>query len=154
MGSNDITTTGKIKFANVYSQLGDLPSATTYHGMFAHVHATGKAYFAHAGAWVELANNSQIFDGDYNSLSNKPTIPSAYTDSSVDTHLNTSSASSSQVLSWNGSDYAWVAQSGGGGGGGASVSVSDSAPSSPSAGDLWFNSSETKKYVYYNDGSS
>ena len=32
--------------------------------------------------------------------------------SGVDTHLNTSGASSGQVLSWNGSDYAWVAQSG------------------------------------------
>ena len=38
----------------LYNTLGDLPSATTYHGAFAHVHATGKAYFAHAGAWVEL----------------------------------------------------------------------------------------------------
>ena len=36
-----------------------------------------------------------------------------YTDSDVDTHLNTSTASSSEVLSWNGSDYDWVAQSGG-----------------------------------------
>jgi len=33
--------------------------------------------------------------------------------SGVDAHLNTSGASSGQVLSWNGSDYAWVAQSGG-----------------------------------------
>ena len=33
----------------------------------------------------------------------------------VDTHLNVSSAESSQVLSWNGNDYTWVAQSGGGG---------------------------------------
>ena len=40
----------------------------------------------------------------------------AYTNSSVDSHLNLSSASSSQVLSYNGSDYAWVDQSGGGGG--------------------------------------
>ena len=60
MGANNIITTGKVLFANVYSQLSDLPSASTYHGMFAHVHATGKAYFAHAGAWVELANNSQL----------------------------------------------------------------------------------------------
>jgi len=37
----------------------------------------------------------------------------AYTNSSVDTHLNFSSASSGQVLSYNGSDYAWVAQSSG-----------------------------------------
>ena len=41
-----------------------------------------------------------------------------------------------------------------GGGGGASVSVSDTAPSSPSAGDLWFDSSKAKMYVYYNDGNS
>ena len=60
MGANNIITTGKVLFANVYSQLSDLPNASTYHGMFAHVHATGKAYFAHAGAWIELANNSQL----------------------------------------------------------------------------------------------
>ena len=39
---------------------------------------------------------------------------SSYTDSDVNTHLNTSTASSGEVLSWNGSDYDWVAQSGGG----------------------------------------
>ena len=39
-------------------------------------------------------------------------------------------------------------------GGGASVTVSDSAPGSPSAGDQWFNSSDLKMYIYYNDGSS
>lgn len=43
-------------------------------------------------------------------------IPAGYTDSDVDTHLNTGTASSGEVLSWNGSDYDWVAQSGGGGG--------------------------------------
>lgn len=45
-----------IKYSNVYSTTGDLPSATTYHGMFAHVHATGKGYFAHAGNWQALQN--------------------------------------------------------------------------------------------------
>ena len=34
-GSQDITTTGKVKFANVYTNESDLPSASTYHGMFA-----------------------------------------------------------------------------------------------------------------------
>ena len=58
--NGDIDTTGKIKFANVYSQTSDLPSASTYHGMFAHVHGTGKGYFAHAGNWVELANASDL----------------------------------------------------------------------------------------------
>ena len=50
----------KILFANVYSSEGDLPSAATYHGMFAHVHGTGKAYYAHAGNWVRLGNYDEI----------------------------------------------------------------------------------------------
>ena len=40
----------------LYSNYSDLPSATTYHGAFAHVHATQKAYFAHGGNWIELVN--------------------------------------------------------------------------------------------------
>ena len=60
MGANNITTTGKIYYANMFSQLSDLPSASTYHGMFAHVHATGKGYYAHAGAWIELANQTDL----------------------------------------------------------------------------------------------
>ena len=48
--------TNKIKFSNVYSTLGDLPSAASYHGMFAHVHATGKGYYAHGGNWIELVS--------------------------------------------------------------------------------------------------
>ena len=48
----------KITYANLYAQLSDLPSASTYHGMFAHVHATGLAYYAHAGAWIPLANTT------------------------------------------------------------------------------------------------
>ena len=47
-----------------------------------------------------------------------------------------------------------VTTGGGGGGGGASVTVSDSAPSSPSNGDLWFKSDVGELYVYYTDGSS
>jgi len=54
-GSQEITTTGKIKFANVYTNESDLPSASTYHGMFAHVHSTGLAYYAHGGNWIKLA---------------------------------------------------------------------------------------------------
>ena len=39
-----------------------------------------------------------------------------YANSDVDAHLNTSTAATNEVLSWNGTDYDWVAQSGGGGG--------------------------------------
>jgi hypothetical protein len=48
--------TGKILFSNVYSGTSDLPNATDYHGMFAHVHAFGAGYFAHGGAWYRLAH--------------------------------------------------------------------------------------------------
>ena len=80
MGSNDITTTGKMLFANMYATTGDLPSATTYHGMFAHVHGTGKGYFAHGGNWVELANHSQIIAQDFSwtSITGTPTTVAGY----------------------------------------------------------------------------
>ena len=48
----------KVLFGNVYSTEGDLPAAGTYHGMFAHVHGTGKGYFAHGGNWIPLLNES------------------------------------------------------------------------------------------------
>ena len=48
------------------------------------------------------------FVGDGSGLTNLPGGGS-YGNSDVDTHLNTGIASSSDVLSWNGSDYAWVA---------------------------------------------
>jgi len=40
----------------LYNNYSDLPSASTYHGAFAHVHGAGKAYFAHAAAWYELVH--------------------------------------------------------------------------------------------------
>jgi len=63
LGANvvvDGTDNGYLKWTAPYATTGDLPSATTYHGMFAHVHGTGKGYFAHGGNWVELANHSQL----------------------------------------------------------------------------------------------
>ena len=47
---------GENKIPSLYGALTNLPSAGTYHGMFAHVHATGRGYFAHAGNWLELVN--------------------------------------------------------------------------------------------------
>ena len=50
--------TGKILYSNIYSSEGDLPSASSYHGMFAHVHGTGRAYYAHAGNWLKLIDET------------------------------------------------------------------------------------------------
>ena len=204
----------KIEFKNVYSTLGDLPTAANVHGMFAHVHATGKAYYAHGGNWIELANQSDIgggssntamadltdvdsvdtvatgdvllhdgteykfvnLEGEINTRADAriavagirdlsdvdPLTPGPgdvlmwdtsgnvaykpinlgseinsyfdtrfatkdtddlsegstnlyYTDARVDTHLNQPVANTGEVLSWNGSDYEWIAQSGGSG---------------------------------------
>ena len=38
-------------------------------------------------------------------------ITPGYSDSNVDTHLNTSTATSGKVLGWSGTDYAWVVAS-------------------------------------------
>jgi hypothetical protein len=58
---------------------------------------------------------------------------------------------SSEVISLIDSAYVQLRQTSGGG---ASVTSSDSAPSSPSSGDLWFDTTDTTLYVYYVDSSS
>ena len=60
------------------------------------------------------------------------------------------------TYTYNSSKGYWTAASsgGGGGGGGASVSTSDAAPSSPSDGDLWYDTDDGGMFVYYSDGSS
>ena len=77
-----------------------------------------------AGTGISIATNS---------TSDTVTITAtggggSYGDSDVDTHLNVSGASSGQILSWNGTDYAWVAdQTGGGGGSGLQSRTSANA---------------------------
>jgi hypothetical protein len=61
--------------------------------------------------------------------------------------------SNGQVLSYNGTNWVNAAPTGGGGGG-ASVTTSDTAPSTPAAGDLWFDTSSLTLYVYYTDTDS
>lgn len=100
-----------------------------------------------SGDYDDLTNKPTLFDGAYASLSGAPTVPTdlsqltdtnsllsgaAYTDTSVDTHLNKASAASGQVLGWDGSDYVWVSNAGGGGGAtslGGLTDVSNTAPS-------------------------
>jgi len=98
-----------------------------------------------------FTNTPTLFDGAYGSLTGAPTIPAdisdltdttnllsgaAYTDASVDTHLNRSSATTGQVLSWSGTDYAWVAQTGGSGGATTLGGLSDVSSTSPTNGQV------------------
>ena len=256
----------------LYANYSDLPNAGTYHGAFAHVHATGKAYFAHANAWYELVNkdlngvvgtgtetynvaninitgittlggpvtagSSEGVAGQYLrhvgtgvTWANFPTLRttqtftalagqttfnftynvdfldvyvngvklspseytatngsdvvldvaafagdtvelysyntastygggggSSYTDANVNTHLNVSGASAGQILSWNGSDYAWVAdQTGGGGSGITTANINADSVDSKTlnvTGVSTFNSTVELKTSLYLNGAS
>ena len=47
---------GMNKIPSLYMNQSNLPNASDYHGMFAHVHSTGRGYYAHANNWYELVN--------------------------------------------------------------------------------------------------
>ena len=85
----NITTTGKILYANMYATEGDLPSATTYHGMFAHVHATGKGYFAHGGNWIKLIDETNSTTDNLSEGSSNLYYTDARANSAFDTRLAT-----------------------------------------------------------------
>ena len=135
--TTDITTTGKIFYSNNFADLTALNAVnpTTYHGMFAHVHAEGHGYFAHGGAWVQLLDEGSSI----NELAD----------------VNTGAISTGDVLTWSGSEWEAAAPTGGGGGGGANVTISDTIPAgTPSAGDLWWESDSGRLKVYYTDTDS
>ena len=153
--TSEVFIQNKLYFSNNFAALADLQavSASTYHGMFAHVHAEGHGYFAHAGAWTQLLDTGssigELADVDLSSAptdgqvlkwdnasskwkaASDATGGSSYTNSDVDTHLNTGTASTNDVLGWNGSDYFWTAQTGGG----ASLTVQDEGSTLATAAD-------------------
>ena len=185
IGSSDFITTGKAYFANVFATIEDLPSAATYHGMFAHVHATGAGYFAHAGNWIEIGNKSYV-DSELSlkaplaspTFTGVPVAPTATTGTNT-TQIATTEFVQSEIFvkaplaspTFTGVPAAPTATTGtnttqiattafvqtelaGLGGGNTSITISDNSPLSPSSGDLWFNSTNLTAYVYYNDGDS
>ena len=117
----------------------------TYHGAIGHAHDTGALYYAHGSwrkllsdtsggsitnytdplnAFVYSANitNSEqagyvlgtSANGSYSWVSSGGG-GSSFTTTDVDNHLNSGSAQTNEVLSWDGSDYAWVSAGGGSG---------------------------------------
>ena len=78
------------------------------------------AAVASSGAYGDL-NGVPVYHtvaqtGDYNDLINVPLGITYYRNADVDDHLNLSTAATNQILSWNGTDYDWVTNTGGGGG--------------------------------------
>ena len=108
----------KVLFANVYDSTGALPSATTYHGMFAHVHATGAGYFAHAGNWTRLANQSEV--SSYDSTNTIGIIDSAYVQARQ-TSGGGGTVDSADIIAIVDSAYVQARQTSGGGGGGGGL---------------------------------
>jgi hypothetical protein len=115
---------------------GDIPSVTTNLDGRYYLSSNPNSYTSNLGVVQSLTTNNSsgaatLVGGVLNipqysslqlgvtantALAGNTVIPAAYTDADVDAHLNTSTAGNNEVLSWTGSDYDWVAQSGGGGG--------------------------------------
>ena len=100
-------------------------------------------------AYLQVANLQPQLD-KYLQVANSTSFA---TTSSLDAYLqvanSTSFATTSQLDA-----YLQVANSSSLGTGNTSLTQSDSPPGSPSVGDLWFDTSDPKLYVYYADGSS
>ena len=113
-GDNLRTAGGKINdnFSEIYTHFGDGTDLTTIVGTGI---ATASGLVG-TGATILDFRGSVVTDAVVSSGIATINFLGDYTDSDVDAHLNTSTASANEVLSWTGSDYDWVAQSGGGGG--------------------------------------
>jgi hypothetical protein len=126
----------KLRF--FYNDFTDLPLASQYHGMFAHVHTTGSAYFAHGGNWVKLANSSSVAV-DIASLT---AVTSSYV-----TNANTASFASTGSNTFTGNQVV-----------SSSVlltlqQVTGSAPATPATGSLIVSGSPVQLYIYNGSGS-
>ena len=108
--NNTIDPTSPILFSNMYSSYANLPNATTYHGMFAHAHSEGKAYYSHAGNWIKL------IDENFNSFTELNDTPSSLT---ANKYLAVNSSGNAIELV--------DAPSGGGGGGSSTTTVVSSS---------------------------
>ena len=75
------------------------------------------------------------------------------TTTQLDAYLQVANSTSFATTSQLGA-YLQVANSASLGSGNTSLTQSDTPPGSPSVGDLWFDTSDPKLYVYYSDGSS
>ena len=114
--TNPVYIQNKLYFSNNFATLTELQavSASTYHGMFAHVHAEGHGYFGHAGGWQQLIDTTSSINelGD------------------VDDSM---SPSDGYVLKWEASSSTWKAQPDLVGSGGSGIVLGDLSVNQPAA---------------------
>jgi len=98
-------------------------------------------------------NGSLSYDDTTGTFTFTPAdVSGFYTNSDVDAHLNVSTAASGQILSWDGSDYAWVADQTSSGGGLSNI-VEDTSPQL--GGDLDVNGNSIQHtFNVVNNGAS
>lgn len=147
----------KLRF--YYNQVSDLPSAGDWPGMFAMVQSTGYAYYAFNGVWKQLALDSDI-PTDTNTTYSQAAVANAtgvtlrLTDSAGIQDDIAITAGSGITIDNIGSNGFRIVSTVTGTGGGATVTTSDTPPSSPVDGDLWWKSNEGRLKVFYADGDS
>tara|TARA_E500000331_G_scaffold354164_1_gene406508 strand:+ start:3137 stop:4894 length:1758 start_codon:yes stop_codon:yes gene_type:complete len=113
------------------------------------------------GSWVDSPGEANV-QSDWNQsntsaddyIKNKPTLVTTLNGL---TDVNTAGAQTDKILKYDSTANAgaggWVVgdDATGGGSSGANVTISDTAPTSPSVGDLWFKSDEGRLKIYYQD---
>lgn len=114
-GTTDITFSVIAETA-VYTAGTDLTLDGTVFNLNSTIAADTTGNAATATAWEtartitlsgDVTGTATGVDGSGN-ISITTTVASPYTDSDVDTHLNTGTATSGEYLSWNGTDYDWA----------------------------------------------
>ena len=105
-----LNDTGIIVYGTIQSATSGTPTITS---------ASNIIFNADSGNGIINFSGSKIINLG-NPVDSQDAAPKSYVDSvnykdsDVNTHLNTDSAIAGEVLSWNGTDYNWTAQSGGG----------------------------------------
>ncbi len=152
---NTTTTTAVIPF--LYANQSSFPNASTYHGAIAHSHADGAMYFAHNSIWNKLANDSQLANSPnwdtahgWGNHANAGYLTSYTETDPVFSASAAASITNTKITNWD-TAHGWGDHSAAGY---SNVTSSDSAPTSPSDNDLWWDSDEGVLKIRYNDGSS
>lgn len=143
-----ISAAGQVSYVRAYFEtLTGLNaiSPSTWHGMVAHVHETGRMYFAHAGAWDPLANLSDLNIFKTISVAGQNNIVA---DSATDT-LTFVAGSNVTITTDSATDTITISAATGGGGATTLDGLTDVAISSPSIGQVlkyngttWVNDSD------------
>lgn len=126
---NPNARTGKVYFSNIFATVNDLPSATTYQGMFAYVSGTQQAFYSRNGSWTRLLD---LQNDPLQNIQSTTDVPEGtnlyYTPARFDTRLATKSIDAlvdvdtttivptiGQSLVWNGTQWRPQTISGSGG---------------------------------------